>query len=100
MQKPAGQPRLPNGELATSRVDGKIPFVSQIVGLDKFTAFAFFTVAKVFNLNHDGDGIVIVDFKKVDVLAFDFAHDTLADNFHAESGYVRQHVGDLVMRTC
>src|SRR5262245_64338271 len=98
MKKPAGQSRLPDGQLATPGVDRKIPFVSQIVGLDELTALALLTVAKVFDLNHDGDGIVIVDFKEIDILAFDFAEDAFADDFHTESRFVWQHVGDLEMR--
>src|SRR6266536_2022143 len=98
VQKTAGQPRLSDGELAAARIDRKISFVSQIVSLDEFASFAFLAIAEVFDLNHDGDGIVIVDFKKVDILALDSAEDALADDFHPESRFVRQHVGNLKVR--
>ena len=98
VQKTAGQSRLSDGELTAARIDGKIPLVSQIVSLDEFASLAFLAIAEVFNLNHHGDRIVIVDFKKIDILALNFAEDPLANDLHTECRFVRQHVGDLKMR--
>ena len=41
VQKTAGQTRLSDGKLTAARIDGKIPFVSQIVGLDEFASLPF-----------------------------------------------------------
>src|SRR5213594_3872397 len=68
------------------------------MSVNELSPLALLAVAEIFNLNHDGDGIVVVNFKEVDLLALDLREDSFTDYFHAEGGLVRQHVSDLVVR--
>src|SRR5438132_3705946 len=95
MQETPGQSRLADGKLSAAGVDWKVSFIGEIARSDEFSSLAFLAIAEVFDLNHDRDRIVIIDFKKVDILAVHFAEDAIADHLHAESRLVGQHIGDL-----
>ena len=96
-RKPPAKPAWPTDNSPPPVLTGKIAFIGQIVGVDEFAAVALFAVTEIFDLDHHRDRIVVVDFEQVDIFALHFGKNFLADDFHAEGSFVRQHVGDLIV---
>ena len=67
------------------------------MGFDELTPFAFFAVAEVFDLDQHCNRVVVVKLKEIDLLPSNLRKEPFRDHLDSESGFIRQHVADLVL---